>query len=92
MNVIEHMPICPVCKVGHIPEADGRPCSENPAHGCVSWEATADAYAEQLRGAVARVAELETELAQVKREREEAGRSAELWMAEAKSLLPRRGQ
>jgi hypothetical protein len=52
MTVIEHSgPRCRACGVVYIAEYEG-PCQEPRCYGSVSWEATADALAEQLRGAV----------------------------------------
>lgn len=58
MSVIEHSPMCPHCGVAHVEEADGQPCTEGHCTGRVSWEATADAYRQQLQGAVGALREL----------------------------------
>lgn len=52
MTVIEHSPMCPHCGVTYVEEGDGQQCTEGRCTGRVSWEATADAYRQQLQGAV----------------------------------------
>jgi hypothetical protein len=53
MTVIEHSgPTCNRCGVTYVPEGEGQTCGEPYCNGRVTWEATADRLASQLRAAV----------------------------------------